>query len=189
MPLPSSWVVVVVRRSYYSTHQNHLGSCMSVPPSERIELALNTHSYACFHKQNMYDENSIGTKVQLGQRKILGLRISCAQLKTTRIHDSSLQTDAGVWSNLIFNLESTAKANTCGEFGTGGHILAVGNKNPQLQTPEFQKFSQISLATQWHNYACFWYSKIDLDWIGIYSKNFICGRGRAVLKSSRTKNH
>jgi hypothetical protein len=56
MPLPSSWVVVVVRRYHYSTHQNQPGSYMSVPPSERIDLLLYTHSYACFHKQNMYDE-------------------------------------------------------------------------------------------------------------------------------------
>jgi hypothetical protein len=44
MHLPSSWVVVVVSRYHYSTHQNHLGSCMSVPPSEIIELPLSTHS-------------------------------------------------------------------------------------------------------------------------------------------------
>jgi hypothetical protein len=78
------------------------------------------------------------------------------------IHDSKLQTNAKVWSNLIFNLESKAKIITCGRIWYGGHILAVGNKNSQLkhQSP---KISQISPVTQWHNYAHFWYSKIDLD--------------------------
>jgi hypothetical protein len=114
-------------------------------------------------------KNSIGTKVRLGQRKILGLIISCAQLKTTRVHDSSLQTNAGVWSNLIFNLESKAKVNTCGEFGTRGSYSGGGEQKFPLkhQSP---KIPQISPVTQWHNYAHFWYSKIDLDWIGICSK-------------------
>jgi hypothetical protein len=144
MPLPSSWVVVVVRRYHYSTHQNQPGSCMSVPPSERIELPLYTHSYACFHKQNMYDEKLNWNKVRLRQRKILRLRFSCAQLNTTRIHDSSLQTDAGVWSNLISNLESTAKVNTCGEFGRGVIFWRWGTKIPtQHQSPKnFRKFHQ-----------------------------------------------
>jgi hypothetical protein len=112
-------------------------------------------------------KNSIGTNVRLR------LRISCAQLKTTRIHDSSLQPNAGVWSNLIFNLESKAEVITCGEFGTGGHILAVGNKNSHSNT-RVPKSSKFSPATQWPNYAHFWYSKVDLSWIGTSSKNFIC---------------
>jgi hypothetical protein len=88
---------------------------------------------------------------------------------------------------LDINLESKVKFITCGKIWYRGLILAVGNKNSQLkyQGPEN---SQILPATQWHNYAHFWYSKIDLDWIGTYSKNFIC-RGGAALKNSRIETH
>jgi hypothetical protein len=87
----------------------------------------------------MYDEKLNWNEVRLRQRDILELRIPCAQLKITRIHDSKFQTNAKVWSNLISNLESTAKVIKCGEFGTRGHILAVGNKNSH-STPESQNF-------------------------------------------------
>jgi hypothetical protein len=86
-----------------------------------------------------------------------------------RIHDSKWQTIADVWSNLIFNLESKAKVITCGRIWYGGHILAVGNKNSRSNT-RVLKFSNFSPATQWHNYAHFWYSKVDLDGIGTCSK-------------------
>jgi hypothetical protein len=88
-------------------------------------------------------KNSIGTKLRLGQRKIPGLIISCTQLKTTRIHDSKLQTNAGVWSNLIFNLESKAKVITCGEFGTGSYPGGGEQKFP-TQTPESRNFPNFS---------------------------------------------
>jgi hypothetical protein len=110
----------------------------------------------------MYDEKLNWNKSSTWESKILGLRISCAQLKTTRIHDSSLQTNAGVWSNLISNLESTAKVNTCGEFGRGSYSGGEEQKFPlKHQGP---KIFQISPTTQWHN-AHFWYSKADLDWV------------------------
>jgi hypothetical protein len=130
-------------------------------------------------------KNSIGTKVRLGQRKIPRLRISCTQLKTMRIHDSKLQTNAEVWSNLIFNLESKAKVITCGRIWYGGHILAVGNKNSHSNT-RVPKFSKFSPATQWHNYAHFWYSKVALNWIRICSKNYIC-RGNTALKTAEQR--
>jgi hypothetical protein len=139
MPLPSFCVVVVVRCYHYLTHQNQPGSCMSVPPSERIELPLNTHSYACFHKQNMYDEKLNWNKSSTWASNSLELRISCAQLKIMRIHDSKFQTNAKVWSNLISNLESKAKAITCGEFGTGVIFWRWGTKIP-TQTPESRNF-------------------------------------------------
>jgi hypothetical protein len=109
----------------------------------------------------------------------------CTQRKTTRIHDSNVHTNAKVWSNLISNLESKAKVITCGEFGTGGHILAVGNKNSHSNT-RVPKFSKFSPATQWHNYAHFWYSKVDLDWIGTCSKNCIF-RGRLPQKTAEQR--
>jgi hypothetical protein len=108
-------------------------------------------------------------KLDSGNRNILELRISCAQLKITRIHDSEFQTNAKVWSNLISNLESKAKVIMCGRIWYGGLILAVGNKIPNSNT-KVPKFSQISPLIQWHNYAHFWYSKVDLDWIGTCSK-------------------
>jgi hypothetical protein len=121
----------------------------------------------------MHDEkNSIGTKVRLGQRNILEIRISCAQLKTTRIHDSKVHYKAKVSSHWISKLESKAKVITLGRIWYGDPILAVGNKN-----------SQISQATQWPNYAHFWYSKVGLDWIGTCSKNYIF-RGRLPRKTA-----
>jgi hypothetical protein len=105
-------------------------------------------------------------KVDSGNCKILELRISCAQLKITRIHDSKFPTNAKVWSNSISNLESKAKVITCGRIWYGGLILVVVNKNSQLkhQSP---KNSQILPTIQWYKYAHFWYSKVDLYWIGI----------------------
>jgi hypothetical protein len=125
----------------------------------------------------MYDEKLNWNKVRLRQRNNLELRISGTQLKITRIHDSKFQTNAKVWSNLISNLESKAKIIMCGRIWYGSLILAVRNKNSHSNT-RVPKISQISPTTQWHNYAHFWYSKVDLDWIGIYSKNLIC---RGVL--------
>jgi hypothetical protein len=88
-------------------------------------------------------------KFDLGNHNILELRISCAQLKITRIHDSKFKTNAKVWSNLISNLESKAKVITCGGIWYGGLILAVGNKNSQLkhQSPKiFPNFTSNSVA-------------------------------------------
>jgi hypothetical protein len=93
------------------------------------------------------------TKTQLeqkfdsGNRNILELRISCAQLKITRIHDSKFQTNAKVWSNLISNLESKAKVSRVEEFGTGSYSGDREQKFP-TQTTRSKKFSQISPATQ-----------------------------------------
>jgi hypothetical protein len=79
-------------------------------------------------------------KTQLEQKfDCLELRILCAQLKTTRIHDSKLQTNAKVWSNLISNLESKAKAITLGRIGYGVQFWWWGQKFP-TQTPESQNF-------------------------------------------------
>jgi hypothetical protein len=184
MPLPSSWVVVVVRHYHYSTHQNQLGSCMSVSSSERIELSLNTHPQACSHKQNIYDEKLNWNKSSTWASNSLELRISCAQLKTTRIHGSSVQTNAGVWSNLIFNLESKAKVITCGRIRTGSYSGGGEQKFPlKHQSP---KISQISPVTQWHIHAHFWYSKVDLDWVRICSKNCIF-RGNTALKTAEQR--
>jgi hypothetical protein len=135
----------------------------------------------------MYDEKLNWNKVRLRQRKIPRLRISCARLKTTRIHDSKLQTKAGVWSNLVFNSESKAKFITCGKIWYGSYS-GGGEQNVPTQTPRSQNFPKFSPATQWHNYAHFWYSKVDLDWIRICSKNYIC-RGNTALKNSRTETH
>jgi hypothetical protein len=173
MPLPSSWVVVVIRRYHYSTHQNQPGSYMSVPLSERIELPLYTHSYACFHKQNMYDEKLNWNKSSTRATQDFRTKDFMCSAQDHEDHDSKFQTNAKVWNNLISNLESKAKVITCGRIWYGGLILAVRNKNSHSNT-RVPKFSQISPTTQWHNYAHFWYSKIDLDWIGICSKNFIC---------------
>jgi hypothetical protein len=88
-------------------------------------------------------------KFDSGNRKIPGLRISCAQHKAIRIHDSKLQTNAKVWSNLISNLESKAKAITLGRIWYRGPILVMGNKNSQLehQSPKiFQIFTSNSVA-------------------------------------------
>jgi hypothetical protein len=85
------------------------------------------------------------------QRKILGLRISSAQLKTTRIHDSKFQTNANVWNNLISNLQSKAKVITCGRIWYGGLILAARNKSSHSNT-RVSKFSQISPTTQWQKF-------------------------------------
>jgi hypothetical protein len=121
----------------------------------------------------MYDENSIGTKVGLRQCNILELRVSCAQPKTTRIHDSKLQPNAGVGAIWYSTWTQKLRLSRVEEFGTGSYSGGGEQKSPTPNT-RVPKFSQISPATQWHNYACFWYSKIDLDWIGICSKNFIC---------------
>jgi hypothetical protein len=128
MPLPSSWVVVVVRRYHYSTHQNQPGGCMSVPPSERIELPLYTHSYACFHKQNMYDEKLNWNK---GSTRATQHALS-SRLRV--FMTSKFRTKAKVWNNLISNLESKAKVITCGRIWYGGLILAVRNKNSHSNT-------------------------------------------------------
>jgi hypothetical protein len=88
-------------------------------------------------------------KFDSGQHNILKLRILCTQLKTTRIHDSKFQTNAGVWSTLISNLGSKAKVITCGRIWYGGLILAMGNKNSQLkhQSPKiFPNFIRNSVA-------------------------------------------
>jgi hypothetical protein len=47
------------------------------------------------------------------------------------------------------------------------------------------KISQISPVTQWHNYAHFWYSKVDLDWIGTSSKISFAGGGCAEKQQNR----
>jgi hypothetical protein len=120
-------------------------------------------------------------KFDSGNASFPGLRISCAQLKTMRIHDSKLQTMAGVWSKLLSNLESKANVITCGRIWYRGLILAVGNKNSQLKH-QGPKNPQISTTTQWPNYAHFWYSKVELDWIRICSKNCIC-RGMLFWKT------
>jgi hypothetical protein len=132
----------------------------------------------------MYDEKLNWNKSSTWASNSLELRISCAQLKTARIHGSSVQTNAGVWSNLIFNLESKAKVITCGRIRTGSYSGGGEQKFPlKHQSP---KISQISPVTQWHNYAHFWYSMIDLDWIGICSKNFIC-RGMLLWKTAEQR--
>jgi hypothetical protein len=95
----------------------------------------------------MYDEKPNWNKsLTRGNRNILELRISCAELKTTRIHDSNVHTDAKVWSNLISNLEPKANVITFGRIWYGGLILAVVNKHSQLkhQSP---KHSQILPVT------------------------------------------
>jgi hypothetical protein len=96
----------------------------------------------------MYDEKpNLNESLTRGNRNTLELRISCAQLKTVKIHDSNVHTNAKVSSNLISNLESKAKVITFGRIWYGGLILAVVNKNSQLkhQSP---KTSQILLETQ-----------------------------------------
>jgi hypothetical protein len=126
-------------------------------------------------------KNSIGTKVRLGQRKILELRTSCAQLKTTRIHDSNVHTNAKVWSNLLSNLESKAKVITCGRIRTVSYSGGGEQKFPlKHQSP---KISQISQVNQRHNYAHFWYSQ---DWVRICSKNCIF-RGNTALKTAEQR--
>jgi hypothetical protein len=93
----------------------------------------------------MYDEKPNWNKSSTqGNCNILELRISCAQLKTTRIHDSNVHTNAKVWSNLISNLESKAKVITFGRIWYGGLILAVVNKIPNSNTrvPKIPKFHQ-----------------------------------------------
>jgi hypothetical protein len=79
-------------------------------------------------------------------------------------------------------LESKAKVITLGRIWYGGPIMALGNKNSQLKHPS-PKNSQISPETQWHNYAHFWYSKVDLDWSGTCPKNSIF-RGRLPRKTA-----
>jgi hypothetical protein len=119
------------------------------------------------------------TKTQLeqkfdsGNRNILELRISCAQVKITRIHDSKFQTNAKVWSNLISNLESKAKVIMYERIWYGGSYPGGGEQKFPTQN-QGPKVSQISPATQWHSYAHFWYSTVDLDWFGSCSKNYIC---------------
>jgi hypothetical protein len=68
----------------------------------------------------------------------------CAQPKTTRIHDSNVQTNAKVWSNLISNMELKAKVITCGEFGMGVLFWRWGTKIPNSNTrvPKIPKFLQ-----------------------------------------------
>jgi hypothetical protein len=72
-----------------------------------------------------------------------------------RIHDSKLKTNAEVWSNLIFNLESKAKVITCGRIWYGGHILAVGNKNSHSNTrvPKFSNFHQQLIGIIMHTFG------------------------------------
>jgi hypothetical protein len=54
----------------------------------------------------MYDEKlNLNKSSTRGNHNILELRIPCAQLKTARIHDSNVHTNAKVSSNLISNLE------------------------------------------------------------------------------------
>jgi hypothetical protein len=58
------------------------------------------------------------------------------------------------------------------EFGMGVSFWWWGTKIPKSNT-RVPKFSQFSPGTQWNNYAHFWYSKVDLDWIGTCLKNYI----------------
>jgi hypothetical protein len=140
MPLPSSWVVVVVGRYHYSTHQNHLWSCMSVPPSEGIELLLIYTHKLVLTSRTCTTKNSIGTKVRLGVIQYSRIKNSCTQLKTTRIHDSKFQTNAKVWSNLITNLESKVKVIRCGRILVRGSYSGGGEQKFPTQTRESQNF-------------------------------------------------
>jgi hypothetical protein len=132
-------------------------------------------------------KNSIGTKLRLGQCNILELRISCAEPKTMRIHDSKLQPNAGVGAIWYSTWNLKLRLSRVEGFGTGVLFWRWGTKIPNSNT-RVPKFSQISPAAQWHNYAHFWYSKVDLDWIGTCSKICIF-RGRLPWKNSRTETH
>jgi hypothetical protein len=116
-------------------------------------------------------KNSIGTKVRLKQRHILELRISCAQLKTMRIHDSKVHYNAKVSSHWISILESKALSRV-EEFGTGVLFWRWGTKIP-TQTPGSQNFPNFHQQLR----GIIMHSKVDLDGIESCSKIYIC-RGR-----------
>jgi hypothetical protein len=85
-------------------------------------------------------KNSIGTKVRLGQRNSLELRILCSQLKTTRIHDSNVHYNVKVSSHWISKLESKATVITLGRIWYGGSYSGGGEQKFPTQTPESQNF-------------------------------------------------
>jgi hypothetical protein len=134
----------------------------------------------------MYDEKLNWNKSSTWASNILELRFFYVLNSRLRwFMTQKFQTNTKAWNNLISNLESKAKVITCGKIWYGGLILAVGNKNSHSNT-RVPKISQISPTTQWHSYAHFWYSKVDLDWVGIDSKNCIF-RGNTALKTAEQR--
>jgi hypothetical protein len=93
----------------------------------------------------MYDEKPNWNKsLTQGNRNTLELRISCAQLKITRIHDSNVHYNAKVSSHWTSNLESKANAITFGRIWYGVLFWQLWTKNPNSNTkvPKIPKFYQ-----------------------------------------------
>jgi predicted phosphohydrolase len=96
----------------------------------------------------MYDEKLNWNKSSTrGKPNILELRFFCAQPKTTSIHDSNVHYHAKISSHWISNLESKANVITFGRIWYAGLILAVVNKNSELQL-QSPKHSQILPSIQ-----------------------------------------
>jgi hypothetical protein len=134
MPLQSSWVVVVVVSHYhYSTHQNHLGSCMSVPPSERIELLLIHIRKLVPQAEHVQRKTELEQKFNSGQHNILELRIFVLSSRLRGFMTPRCITRQRFRATGYPNWNQKLRLSRWEEFGMGVLFWWWGTKNSQLK--------------------------------------------------------